>query len=201
MNKTAPIDSWNIETDYVMSIDIGWGSSATSIKVSRWVNNKVQIIYSGEFERAIFQDIINTIWQLKTKCNNNLKNIIIDASATELYTALCTEFNQNPSIKYLRDKQLWAKKVNSYLGNHLFIVPVAFGSQSLGGRAMLNHTQRIIQETEEDGSALVGIHKSFEDLITACRSAYAIEDKLDKERTVHADTFDALLNLSWYKWE
>jgi hypothetical protein len=67
---------------------------------------------------------------------------------------------------------------------------------------MLNHTQRIIQETEEDGSALVGIHKSFEDLITACRSAYSIEDKLDKERTVHADTFDALLlNLSWYKWE
>jgi hypothetical protein len=80
-------------------------------------------------------------------------------------------------------------------------VPVAFGSQAHGGRDMLNHTQRIIQETEDDGSALVAIHKQFEDLITSCRSAYAVEDRLDKERTVHADTFDALrLNLSWYKW-
>jgi hypothetical protein len=88
------------------------------------------------------------------------------------------------------------------LGNHLFIVPVAFGSQSTGGRIMLNHAQRIIQETEEDGSALVAIHKSFEDLITSCHSAYAIENKLDKERTVHAETFDALLlNLSYYTWE
>src|SRR5215207_3754066 len=117
------------------------------------------------------------------------------------YTWHFTEFNQSPSIKYLQEKQLMSKKFGTYLGKYLYVVPVAFGSQSTGGRAMLNHTQWIIQETEEDGSTLVGIHKSFEDLITACRSAYAIEDKLDKERTVHADTFDALLNLSWYKWE
>jgi hypothetical protein len=203
MDKTAPIDNWNIDTSYVMSIDIGWGSSATAIMVSRWVNNKVQIVYSKEFaDRPLFQDIIDEIWRLKTKCNNNLKNIIVDASATELYTALCTDFNQPSSLKYLQDKQLWCKKVNTYLGNHLFIVPVAFGSQTHGGRDMLNHTQRIIQETEDDGSALVAIHKQFNDLISSCRSAYAVEDKLDKkERTVHADTFDTLrLNLSWYKW-
>jgi hypothetical protein len=66
---------------------------------------------------------------------------------------------------------------------------------------MLNHAQRMIEETEENGTAIVGIHSSFEDLITSCRSAYAVEDKLDKERTVHADTFDALrMNLSWYVW-
>jgi hypothetical protein len=203
IDKTAPIDNWSIDTSYVMSIDIGWGSSATAIMVSRCVNNKVQIVYSKEFaDRPLFQDIINEIWKLKTKCNNNLKNIIVDASATELYTALCTDFNQPSSLIYLQGKQLWCKKVNTYLGNHLFIVPVAFGSQTHGGRDMLNHTQRIIQETEDDGSALVAIHKQFNDLITSCRSAYSTEDKLDKERTVHADTFDALrLNLSWYKWK
>jgi hypothetical protein len=202
MDKTAPIDNWNIETSYVMSIDIGWGSSATAIMVSRWINNRVQIVCSKEFaDRPLFQNIINEIWRLKIKCNNNLKNIIVDSSATELYTALCTDFNQNPSLKYLQDKQLWCKNVNTYLGNHLFVVPVAFGSQIHGGRDMLNHTQRIISETEDDVTALVAIHPSFEDLITSCRSAYSTEDKLDKERTVHADTFDALrLNLSWYKW-
>jgi hypothetical protein len=76
------------------------------------------------------------------------------------------------------------------------------GSQSTGGKAMLNHTQRIVQETEDDGSALVGIHKQFQDLIDSCRSAYATEDRLDKERTVHADAFDSLLlNLSYYSWK
>jgi hypothetical protein len=181
-----------------MSIDIGWGSSNTAIMVSRFVNGKVQIIYSREYSRPVFQDIIDTIWQLKSKCNGNLQNILMDASATELYTTLCNEFNQNSSQKYLRDKQEWCKKVNTYLENHLFVCPIPFNPQ---GKSMLNHTQRMIQETEDDGTAMVGIHSSFTDLITSCRSAYAVEDKLDKERTVFADTFDSLLmNLSWYRW-
>jgi hypothetical protein len=197
--KTAPLDDWNIPTRYAMSVDIGWGSSATAIMVSRFVNNKVQIIYSREYSRPIFQDIIDEIWRLKNKCNNKLQNILMDASATELYTSLCNEFNQNPSQQFLRDQQAQCKKANTYLENRLFICPIPFNPQA---RSMLNHTQRMIEETEDDGSAMVGIHSSqFQDLITACRSAYSVEDKLDKTRGVFADTFDALLmNLSFYRW-
>lgn len=67
----------------------------------------------------------------------------------------------------------------------------------------LDHTQRMISEQEPDGSAIVGINgEHFKDLITSCRSAYAVEDKLDKERTVFCDTFDSLrMNLSWYRLE
>ena len=65
---------------------------------------------------------------------------------------------------------------------------------------MLNHTQRLIEETEDDNTSIVGIHPSFTDLITSMRSCYAIDDRLDKERTVFADTFDALrMNLSFYR--
>jgi hypothetical protein len=96
MNKTAHIDNWNIPTKYVMSIDIRWGSSATAIMISRFVNGKVQIIYSKEFERPIFQDIINEVWKLKGRCGDKLQNIIMDAANTELYTTLCNEFKQNP---------------------------------------------------------------------------------------------------------
>ena len=67
---------------------------------------------------------------------------------------------------------------------------------------MLNHTQRMMAETEDDGSAIVGISSIFEDLITSCRSAYVENEKLNKERGVFADSFDALLmNLSWYRLE
>ena len=59
----------------------------------------------------------------------------------------------------------------------------------------------MIEEKDEDGTASFCIHKQFQDLITSCYSAYAVEDKLDKERTVHADTFDALrMNLQYYSW-
>jgi hypothetical protein len=166
--------------------------------VSRFISGKVQIIYCREFNRPVFQDIIDEIWRLKNKCNGNLQNILMDASATELYTTLCNEFNQNPSQKYLREKQEWCKKVNSYLENHLFICPIPFNPQA---KYMLNHTQRLMQETEDDGTAMVGLHSSFGDLITACRSAYVENERLNKERGAFADSFDALLmNLSFYRW-
>jgi hypothetical protein len=198
--KTAPLDDWNIPTKYVMSIDIGWGSSATAIIISRFVNGKVQIIHSREFSRPVFTDVLSTIWQLYHKCNGRdyLQNILMDASATELYTSLCTEFNQNPSRKYLETQMKWCKERNVYLGDHLFICPIPFNPQ---GKHMLNHTQRMIEETEDDGSAIVGIHNSFGDLITSCRSSYVENERLNKERGVFADSFDALLmNLSYYRW-
>jgi hypothetical protein len=198
--ETAPIDNWDIPTKYVMSIDIGWGSSNTAIIVSRYVNGKVQIIHSQEMVRPLFSDVLNIIWQLYHKCNgrDRLRNILVDASATELYTALCNEFDINPSQKYLADKQKWCKERNVYLGDHMYLCPIPFNPQ---GRYMLNHAQRMIEFQESNGSAIIGIHPQFEDLITSCRSAYAVEDKLDKDRGVFADSFDSLLmNLSWYKW-
>jgi hypothetical protein len=64
-------------------------------------------------------------------------------------TALWTQSKAfNPSYreqKYLRDKQEWSKKVNTYLENHLFVCPIPFNPQ---GKSMLNHTQRMMQETE-----------------------------------------------------
>ena len=120
LEKTAPLDDWLIPTNYIMSIDIGWGSSATAIMLSRYVNGKVQIIYSKEFTGPIFQDIVNEIWTLKNKCNGNLRNIIMDAANTELYTQLCNEFQQDPSQKYLRDKQAWCKNTDSNIMRYLF---------------------------------------------------------------------------------
>jgi hypothetical protein len=204
--ETAPLDNWNIATKYVMSIDIGWGlskgSSNTAIIVSRFISGKVQIIYCKEFSQPDFRNILDTIWQLYHKCHGReyLQNILMDASATELYTALCSEFDQNSSQSYLADKQRWCKEgKDRYIGDYLFVCPISFNPQ---GRYMLNHAQRIIEFQEDDGTAVVGIDRDhFGDLITACRTAYAEGDKLLKDRGVFADSFDSLLmNLSFYKW-
>lgn len=47
----------------------------------------------------------------------------------------------------------------------------------------------------------VGIHPQFQDLIMSCHSAYVVDEKLDKDRTVHADIFDSLrMNLQYYNF-
>ena len=93
---------------------------------------------------------------------------------TEMYTALCNEYGQNPSLQYLQDKQAFCKKVNGYLENHLFITPIAF---SLHGQEMLTHTKWLIEEKDDDGTAMVAIDKRYDKLITSCKSAYAIENR------------------------
>ncbi|MGI8832029.1 MAG: hypothetical protein ACR2IS_05255 [Nitrososphaeraceae archaeon] len=191
------IDNWSIEAKYVLSLDPSWGSSSFAILLSRFINGRIQILYAEEYERPLFQDVINEIWQLKRRCAS-LQNIIMDSANTEIYTALCHEFKQNPSLQYLNDKQAWAKKINQPLENYLFVCPVPFSTQ---GQYMLTHAKRIIEETE-DSKALVAISKRYDKLITSLKTAQATENRLEKEATVYDDLFDALrLNLSFYRME
>ena len=79
----------------------------------------------------------------------------------------------------------------------MIVVPVPF---SIEGAHMLQHIQWLLEETEEDGSSLITIHPSFENLITALRTAVSNEYKLSKDETSFNDTLDAfMLSLQFYK--
>ena len=79
----------------------------------------------------------------------------------------------------------------------MIVVPVPF---SIEGAHMLQHTQWLLEETEDDGSSLIAIHPSFEKLLTSLRTAVANEYKLDKEQTSYNDILDAFrLSLQFYK--
>jgi hypothetical protein len=66
---------------------------------------------------------------------------------------------------------------------------------------MLQHAKWLMEETEEDGSSLIAIHKKrFDKLITALRTAVANEYNLDKGVTSYDDLLDAFrLALTFYK--
>ena len=66
---------------------------------------------------------------------------------------------------------------------------------------MLQHAKWLMEETEEDGTSLIAIHKDrFHKLITSLRTAVANEYKLDKEQTSYNDILDAFrLSLVFYK--
>jgi hypothetical protein len=77
------------------------------------------------------------------------------------------------------------------------IVPIPF---SVEGAHMLQHAKYLMEETEEDGSSLIAIDKSFDKLLTGLRTAVANEYKLDKEVTSFNDILDAFrLSLQFYK--
>jgi hypothetical protein len=63
------------------------------------------------------------------------------------------------------------------------------------------HAKWLMEETDEDGSSLIAIHKDrFDKLVTVLRTAVANEYKLDKEQTSYNDLLDAFrLSLQFYR--
>jgi hypothetical protein len=107
------------------------------------------------------------------------------------------EFDDNYDDKWVRDQIAECRKYNLHIEDRMFIVPVPF---SVEGAKMLQHTKWLLEETDEDGSSLIGIHPSFDKLLTGLRTAVANEYKLQKEETSFDDVLDAFrLSLTFYK--
>jgi hypothetical protein len=172
------------------------GSSRFAIVGTQFVDGKIQVIFAEEYERPNFQAMINRIWEIKQKCGY-LSNIYVDAANPEMVLALKQEFGENYSDLYVRDQFAFCKKHNLHIEDRMIIVPVPF---SVEGAYMLQHAKYLLEETDEDGSSLVAIHKKFDKLLTGLRTAVANEYKLNKEDTVYADLVDAFrLALTFYK--
>jgi acetoin utilization deacetylase AcuC-like enzyme len=122
----------------------------------------------------------------------------VDAANPEVWESLKREFNEPFNQQYMRDQIADCKKYNLHLEDRMMIVPVPF---SIEGAKMLQHAKWLMEETDEDGSSLIAIHKErFDKLVTALRTAMANEYKLDKETSVFPDIMDAFrLALQFYK--
>ena len=180
-----------------IGIDPGFGSSKFAIVITQYVDGKIQVIHAEEYDRPNFTAMINTIWQLKQKCGH-VSNIYVDAANPEVWESLKREFGEPFNKHYITDKIEECKKYNLHIEDRMIVVPVPF---SIEGAHMLQHAKWLLEETEEDGSSLIAIHKDiFYKLVTALRTAVANEYKLDKEATSYDDLIDAFrLSLWFYK--
>ena len=190
-------DTINQNAKKSIGIDPGFGSSKFAIVVTQYVDGKIQVIHAEEYDRPNFAAMINTIWQLKQKCGY-ISNIHVDAANPEVWESLKREFNEPFNQQYMSSQIADCKKYNLHLEDRMTIVPVPF---SIEGAKMLQHAKWLMEETEEDGSSLIAIHKErFDKLITALRTAVANEYKLQKEDTSYDDILDAFrLSLTFYK--
>ncbi len=134
---------------------------------------------------------------LLTHCGY-ISNIYVDAAIPEVWESLKREFEERYDQQYIRDTIAECKKFNTHIENRMIVVPVPFAVE---GAHMLQRAKSLMEETEEDGSGLIAIHKDrFHKLITGLRTAVANEYKLQREETSFNDIVDAFrLALTFYK--
>jgi hypothetical protein len=141
--------------------------------------------------------MISKVWALKQKCGH-ITNIYVDAAAPVVWQALKKEFDEPFDEHYIREKKAYAIKNNLHIEDQMFVVPVPF---AIEGAKMLQNVKWLLEERDEDGSSLLAIDRErFHKLVTALKTAYATEYKLDKEQTSYNDILDAFrLALQFYK--
>jgi hypothetical protein len=174
-----------------IGIDPSFGSSSFGIVVTRFVNEKIQVVIAEEHSHPSFSSMIDRIWEIKKQYG--FTAIYCDAANPSIWQDLKREFGERYDSKYVfstiaeYDKKGW--DINSIMR----IIPVPF---SVNHAKMLQHTKSLL----EDPHNLIAIHPRFDKLITSLRTAVAEEYKLKKEDTSYNDILDAFrLSLQFYK--
>lgn len=178
-----------------IGIDPSFGSSKFGIVATRFVNERIEVIEAEEFERPLFEDMINRIWEIKQqhKIDDNNLTIYVDAANPEIWSSLKRMFKEPYSEQYVFSKLSEYKKNNINPANYMKVIPIPFSTQ---GAKMLQHTKSLL----EDKDNLIVIDKRFDKLLTALRTAVANEYKLSKEETSYHDLLDAFrLSLQLYQ--
>jgi hypothetical protein len=84
LSATAPIDpdGYIYGARKSMGIDPAWGSSAFGIVITRFIDNKVQVIYADQFERPDFNQMIQKVWELyiQYKFDGSIDRIYVDGA-------------------------------------------------------------------------------------------------------------------------
>ena len=182
-----------------VGIDPSFGSSKFGIVVTRFANNRIEVVEAEDHERPDFGKMLARVWEIKQK--HGISNLFCDAANPEIWQALKKEFGESYNQQYINDQRIECRKYNFRLEDKMIVVPVPF---SIEGGPMLQHAKWLMEETEEEDDGtfrpLIAIHPSFDKLLVSLRSAVANEYKLDKEQTAFDDVFDAFrLSLQFYK--
>lgn len=163
-----------------MGIDPAFGSSKFAFVVTQFVDGIIQVLYADEFDRADFEDMVQTAWRLYR--NYNAANVYIDAANPAFIRALKGLIGEE--IDYEEESK------DSY--RFMTVVPVNFRTEH---QSMLSHMQALVAK------GLVAVHPKFEKLLSQMRTAQEYNGKLDKSIN-SLDLIDALrLNLLHYQFQ
>jgi hypothetical protein len=167
-----------------VGLDPAFGSSRFGVVVTRFANNRIEVLEADEYERADIQDMIDIVFQLKQKYGN-LSVISVDASMPVVWQPLKRLFNELANEKYVFDRIRYCETHNIPISRTMRVIPITFSNHHA---KLLQHLKMLV-----DGRYLA-VHPKFIKLLTSLRTAYATELKYDKSGSTsqHTDIFDAL---------
>lgn len=190
LGSTINVNEINVQTPKSIGVDPGFGSSNTGIVVTELgADDKVHVIFAEEYERPMFQDMVNLVVDLKEKLGN-VEQIFVDGNNPEFITAVKLQLGER--IDYQEEISNMEKRGLDIHQWGPLTLPVTFSTEH---KRMLGKTKRMIDDE------VLYIHPKFDKLLIACRTAKAYDGTLDKDETSFNDAFDALrLSLENYKF-
>ena len=167
-----------------LGIDPGFGrnpklgvGSYTGLCLTQFRNNRIEVLYAEELIQPDFNELVDIVTVMISKTNTT--KVFTDSSNPPLIKSLKMAIGEKPKYGDIEKKDLERK---IYKGD-MVICPVPFNVKS---REMMYSLKELVD------NGLLVIHENQRNVIDCMRSAYVINEKLDKERTSHDDLFDAL---------
>ena len=195
LGNTYDPDLISQDTQKVLGIDSGFGSSAFGIVLLEFINGQIHVKLAEEIEHVRYEDAVSKIKSILTRMNNWSINqeslesvkIYVDGSAIEFVRSLKVLVGEDDSPNYWKEQLDNCKKYDLDPANYMTVIPVNFSTEA---KNMLIHTKELL---EYEPRSLIGIHSKFDKLTTALRTAISDDSgRLDKEATSYDDVLDSL---------
>jgi hypothetical protein len=182
------------QSDMVLGIDSGFGSSAFGIVLLEFINGQIHVKLADEFEHVRYEDAVSKIkyilrrmnqWSINQESLESVK-IYVDASAPEFIRSLKVIVGEDDSPSYIKEQLDYCRKYDLNIADYMTVIPVSFNPEA---KNMLIHIKELL---EYEARPLIGINSRFDKLITALRTAVSDDQgKLDKESTSYDDVLDS----------
>lgn len=164
-----------------MGVDCGFGSSAFGIVVTRFIDQKIQVVFADEYERPDYNTMLEKIYELDK--NYRVNNIYVDGANPEFIRSLKMEIGESPDPAYYNEYIDMTRKNRLNIENYMKVIPVHFAREH---RSMLTHCKMLLEQR------VLQIDSRFDKLIVSLRTAVENgEGILDKQATSFSDVFDA----------
>lgn len=182
-----------VESQKVLGLDPGWGSSAFGLVLLQVANGRIEVLIAEEYPRPRYQDMAEKVMDIIRGLNRrNLDpdyldsvKIYVDAANPEFITTLKELVGETSRFEYIQDKMLYCKKHNLDLARYMNVIPVPF---STAAKDMIMHTKELLEYERP----LIAINPTFTKLITSLRTAISDDQgKLSKEETSFDNVLDA----------
>lgn len=174
-----------------LGVDPGFGrnpkagvGSFTGLCLTQFRNNRIEVLYAEELMQPDFNELVDIVSVMISKTNTT--KVFTDSSNPALIRALKMAIGEN-QIRRDMDKKELERKI--YRGS-MIICPVPFNVKA---REMMYSLKELVD------NGLLVIHEKQRNVIDCMKSAYVVNEKLNKELSSHDDLLDALrLSISNY---